>query len=60
MLETDYTVPDECAINIENQSLIVYDDRITWEAQMKNSRAMITTYEISVELLRGLTIAVND
>ena len=42
MLETDYTVPEEYSISMENQSLVVYDDRITWEAQLKNTSVIIT------------------
>jgi len=56
MLETDYTVPKDYCVAMEGQSMIVYDDRITWEAYPKNTGIIITTYSVSLELLRGLAI----
>jgi len=60
MLETDYTVPKDYCIAMEGQSMIVYDDRIAWEAYLKNTSIIITTYSVSLELLRGLAIPVDD
>ena len=60
MLETDYTVPKDYCVAMEGQSMIVYDDRITWEAHLKNTSIIITTYSVSLELLRGLAIPVDD
>ena len=60
MLETDYTVPKDYCVSMEGQSMIVYDDRITWEAHPKNTSIIITTYSVSLELLRGLAIPVDD
>ncbi len=40
--------------------MIVYDDRITWEARLKNTSIIITTYSVFLELLRGLAIPVDD
>jgi hypothetical protein len=60
MLETDYTVPKDYCIVMEGQSMIVYDDRIAWEAYLKNTSIIITTYSVSLELLRGLAIPVDD
>ena len=50
---------DYC-VAMEGQSMIVYDDRITWEAHLKNTGIIITTYSVSLELLRGLAIPVDD
>jgi hypothetical protein len=60
MLETDYTVPKDYCVAMEDQSMIVYDDRITWEAHLKNTSIIIITYSVSLELLRGLAIPVDD
>jgi hypothetical protein len=60
MLETDYTVPKDYGVAMEGQSMIVYDNRITWEAHLKNTGIIITTYSVSLELLRGLAIPVDD
>ena len=60
MLETDYTVPKDYCVAIEDQSIIVYEDRITWEAHLKNTSVIIITYSVSLELLRGLAIPVDD
>ena len=60
MLETDYTVPRDYGVAMEGQSMIVYDDRITWEAYLKKTSIIITTYSVSLELLRGLAIPVDD
>ena len=60
MLETDYTVPKDYCVAMEGQSMIVYDDCITWEARLKNTNIIITTYSVSLELLRGLAIPVDD
>ena len=40
--------------------MIVYDDRIAWEAYLKNTSIIITTYSVSLALLRGLAIPVDD
>jgi hypothetical protein len=60
MLETDYTIPKDYCVAMEGQSTIVYDDCITWEARLKNTGIIITTYSVSLELLRGLAIPVDD
>jgi hypothetical protein len=60
MLDTDYTAPENYCIAMEGQSMIVYDNHITWEAHLKNTSTIISTYSISVELLRGLAIPVDD
>ena len=57
MLETNYTVPKDYCVVLEGQSMIIYDDRITWEAYLKNTGIIITTYSVSLELLRGLAIS---
>ena len=60
MLETGYTVPKDYCVAMEGQSMIIYDDRITWEAHLKNTSIIITTDSVSLELLRGLAIPVDD
>ena len=60
MLETDYTVPKDYYVAMEGQSMIVYDDHITWEAHLKNTSIIVTTYSVSLELLRGLAISIDD
>jgi hypothetical protein len=60
MFETDYTVPKDYCIAMEGQSMIVYDDRIAWEVYLKNTSIIITTCSVSLELLRGLAIPVDD
>ena len=59
-LETDYTVPKDYYVAMEGQSIIVYDDHITWEARLKNTSIIVTTYSVSLELLRGLAISIDD
>jgi hypothetical protein len=60
MLETDYTVPKDYCVAMKGQSMIVYDNHIIWEAYPKNTDIIITTYSVSLELLRGLAIPVDD
>jgi hypothetical protein len=59
MLDTDYTVPEDYCIDMEDQCMVVYGDHITWEAYVKNTSTLIITYTVSVELLRGLAIPVD-